>query len=94
MRNILVHGHFHIDTDIVWDAATRDVPAIKPAVDYALFTVQPDWALERPCRCGAPDCRRKITGKDWRLPRVKERYHPHFSPFMNRRIDRLRGRRS
>jgi uncharacterized protein with HEPN domain len=23
MRNILVHGYFDIDTDIVWDAATR-----------------------------------------------------------------------
>src|SRR5574337_1930729 len=27
MRNILVHGYFEIDTDIVWDAATRDAPA-------------------------------------------------------------------
>lgn len=33
MRNVLVHGYFDIDTDIVWDAATRDVPAIKPAVE-------------------------------------------------------------
>jgi uncharacterized protein with HEPN domain len=36
MRNILVHGYFDIDTDIVWDAATRDVPAIKPAVERLL----------------------------------------------------------
>lgn len=27
MRNVLVHGYFEIDTDIVWDAATRDAPA-------------------------------------------------------------------
>ena len=32
MRNILVHGNFDIDTDIVWDAATRDLLAIEPAV--------------------------------------------------------------
>ncbi len=25
MRNILVHGYFDIDTDIVWEAAVRDV---------------------------------------------------------------------
>ena len=25
MRNVLVHGYFEIDTDLVWDAATRDV---------------------------------------------------------------------
>ena len=32
MRNVLVHGYFEIDTDIVWDAATRDAPGLKPAV--------------------------------------------------------------
>jgi uncharacterized protein with HEPN domain len=29
MRNVLVHGYFDIDTDVVWDAARRDVPALK-----------------------------------------------------------------
>lgn len=36
MRNVLVHGYFEIDTDIVWDAAARDVPALKPAVERLL----------------------------------------------------------
>lgn len=27
MRNILVHGYFQTDTDIVWEAVTNDVPA-------------------------------------------------------------------
>ncbi|CAA9456873.1 MAG: Protein of unknown function DUF86, BT0167 group [uncultured Rubrobacteraceae bacterium] len=40
MRNILVHGYFDIDTDIVWDAAIRDVPAIKPAVEQLLKTLK------------------------------------------------------
>lgn len=40
MRNVLVHGYFDIDTDIVWDAATRDVPAIKPAVERLLKTLE------------------------------------------------------
>ena len=40
MRNILVHGYFDIDTDIVWDAATRDVPASKPAVERLLKTLE------------------------------------------------------
>jgi uncharacterized protein with HEPN domain len=31
MRNVLVHGYFDIDTDIVWQAVTNDVPALKPA---------------------------------------------------------------
>lgn len=32
MRNVLVHGYFGIDTEIVWQAVTRDVPALKPAL--------------------------------------------------------------
>jgi uncharacterized protein with HEPN domain len=32
MRNVLVHGYFDIDTDIVWQAVTIDVPALKPAI--------------------------------------------------------------
>lgn len=79
--------------DEVTLVARRDIAAGEElTVDYALFTVRPGWALDRPCRCGAPDCRREITGDDWRLARVQERYYPHFSPFVNRRIERPRSR--
>ncbi|MGD0694468.1 MAG: DUF86 domain-containing protein [Terriglobia bacterium] len=40
MRNVLVHGYFEIDTDIVWDAATRDVPALKSAVEGLLKSLE------------------------------------------------------
>ncbi len=33
MRNVLVHGYFEIDTEIVWDAVTKDFPAPKPALE-------------------------------------------------------------
>jgi uncharacterized protein with HEPN domain len=36
MRNVLVHGYFEIDTDIVWDTVMRDIPALKPAVKELL----------------------------------------------------------
>jgi uncharacterized protein with HEPN domain len=32
MRNVLAHDYFDIDTDIVWQAAMIDVPALKPAI--------------------------------------------------------------
>ena len=32
MRNVLVHGYFGIDIDIVWEAVSRDVPVLKPAI--------------------------------------------------------------
>ncbi|MBS3986124.1 MAG: DUF86 domain-containing protein [Selenomonadales bacterium] len=36
MRNVLVHGYFAIDTDIVWDAASRDVRALKVHIEQLL----------------------------------------------------------
>jgi len=36
MRNILVHGYFEIDLDVVWDAVQQDVPPLKPAVEALL----------------------------------------------------------
>jgi uncharacterized protein with HEPN domain len=36
MRNILVHGYFEIDTDIVWNAVQQDVPPLRAAVEALL----------------------------------------------------------
>ncbi len=36
MRNVLVHGYFEIDTEIVWEAASRDAPALKPDLERLL----------------------------------------------------------
>ena len=78
--------------DEVTLVARRDIAADEElTVDYALFTVQSDWQLELPCRCGLTVCRHQITGSDWMLPAVQTRYYPHFSPFINARIDRLRS---
>jgi hypothetical protein len=71
--------------------ARRNIEAGEEAtVDYALFTTQSNWMLDNRCHCGSPHCRRTITGDDWRREDVQERYRNHFSPFINRRIERLR----
>jgi len=36
MRNILVHGYFDIDTEIVWKAASHDTPALKARIERLL----------------------------------------------------------
>jgi uncharacterized protein with HEPN domain len=41
MRNVLVHGYFEVDTDLVWDAVIRDVPAMKPSIEHLLTTLNP-----------------------------------------------------
>jgi hypothetical protein len=75
--------------DEVTLVARRDIEAGEEAtVDYALFTTQSNWMLDRRCRCGSSHCRRIITGDDWMREDVQERYRNHFSPFINRRIER------
>jgi hypothetical protein len=69
-----------------WDLEAGE----EATVDYALFTTQSNWMLDRRCRCGSPHCRRIITGDDWMREDVQERYRDHFSPFINRRIEKLR----
>jgi uncharacterized protein with HEPN domain len=43
MPNVLVHGYFDTDTDIVWGAVSRDVPDLKPAIErlFAVLTGSP-----------------------------------------------------
>jgi hypothetical protein len=42
------------------------------------------------CACGAETCRGRVSGEDWRLPALWQRYKGYFSPYLQRRIDRLR----
>jgi len=70
--------------------ARRDIAADEElTIDYALFSAQPNWVMDGLCRCGSPFCRRTITGNDWKLKEVQERYCNHFTPFLNARIARL-----
>ncbi len=76
--------------DEVTLVARRDIETGEEAtVDYALFTTQSNWMLDNRCHCGSSNCRRVITGDDWRREDVQERYRDHFSPFINRRIENL-----
>ena len=80
--------------DAVTVVARRDIePGEEVTVDYALQTAQPVALLECPCRCGAAVCRGAVTGDDWGLPELRERYRGHFAPFINERIERAAGPR-
>jgi len=46
-----------------------------------------DYSLE--CRCGSPLCRGKITGKDWMLPELQQRYGDYFSTYLLKKIQKL-----
>jgi len=70
--------------DAVTETARRAIVAGEELTfDYALATVAP-WTM--PCCCGSLSGRGVITGDDWRLPELQERYRGHFSPFIDARI--------
>lgn len=64
-------------------------PGEEICYDYAMTDGSPYDEFE--CRCGEAACRHHITGDDWRLPELQRRYAGHFSPYLQRRIDRLKA---
>jgi len=38
---------------------------------------------------GAKVCRKKVTGVDWKVKEIQNRYKDHFSPLINKRIDSI-----
>jgi uncharacterized protein len=59
-------------------------PGEEVCFDYAMADT--DDYDEFVCECGAPTCRRLITGGDWRLPELQERYRGFMSSYLERRI--------
>lgn len=63
-------------------------PGEEICIDYAMCDGSP--YDEFTCACGTPACRGRVTGNDWRNPTLQRRYAGYFSPYLQRRIERLR----
>jgi len=56
-----------------------------------------DWAMtddddyEMACNCGAPNCRKTITGQDWRKKDLQEKYASYMSWYLMEKIKQLRS---
>lgn len=72
--------------------AMRDIEAGEEiCYDYAMSDGSPYDGFE--CRCGRVGCRRRVSGDDWMLEDLWERYRGHFSPYLQARIDTLAAAR-
>lgn len=72
--------------------ALRDIaPGEEICFDYAMSDSSSYDEFE--CGCGTGLCRKRITGNDWMLPELWERYKDHFSPYLERRIAELKRMR-
>ena len=71
--------------------AMRNIaPGEEVCFDYAMSDGSPYDEFE--CACGATNCRGHVSGNDWALPQLWERYEGYFSPYLQRRIERLRNK--
>lgn len=67
--------------------AMRDIAKGEEiTADYAIWEADEDYISIWECNCGSAKCRKKLTGKDWMLPELQERYKDHFSLLINKRI--------
>lgn len=89
----VIYGNHSCDPNLwmehaVTVSACRDIAASEElTVDYGLHSDDPTW--EMICHCTARLCRKLITGTDWRLSELQERYNHHFSPYLRAKFERL-----
>jgi hypothetical protein len=73
-----------VQGQIVFVALRQILPGEELTHDWAT-TDDDDYILE--CRCGAPTCRRIVTGKDWKRPDLQRKYRGLFSWYLQCLID-------
>lgn len=67
--------------------AMRDIAAGEEiGYDYAMSDSEPYDEFD--CRCGAPQCRGRVRGDDWKRPELQARYRGFFAPHVQTLIDR------
>ena len=64
--------------------AMRDIRAGEELTHDWATTDDDDYSVE--CKCGAPNCRKILTGKDWQRPELQKRYAGYFSAHLARKI--------
>ncbi len=71
--------------------AMRDIEAGEEInFDYAMCDGTPYDEFD--CQCGCENCRGRITGSDWMLPELWEKYEGYFMPYLARRIEALKAK--
>jgi len=67
----------------------RDIEAGEELnFDYAMCDATPYDEFD--CYCGSANCRGRVSGSDWMLPELWEKYDGYFMPYLARRIGALK----
>jgi uncharacterized protein len=72
-------------------AAMREIRAGEELTHDWAMTDDDDYSVD--CNCGAANCRKVLTGKDWQRADLQKRYAGYFSAYLVRKIALLKGSR-
>ncbi|HEX9281604.1 MAG TPA: SET domain-containing protein-lysine N-methyltransferase [Candidatus Udaeobacter sp.] len=64
--------------------AMREIRAGEELTHDWAMTDDDDYSIE--CNCGAANCRKTLTGKDWQHRDLQKRYAGYFSVYLARKI--------
>ena len=67
--------------------AMRDIESGEELTHDWATTDDDDYRIE--CNCGAADCRKVLTGQDWRRKDLQEKYWGYISWYLEEKIRRL-----
>lgn len=68
--------------------AMRDINAGEElTIDYA-FVDNEDYSFE--CHCGSEKCRGTITGFDWKIRELQDKYYQYFAQYLKDKIDLIK----
>lgn len=80
----------------VWMKDAFSLEAMKDIVtneeltaDYALWETNENKISKWKCVCGSKRCRHVITGKDWQIKELQQKYRGHFLPLIEEKINNL-----
>lgn len=81
--NVGLHGEITF-------VAMRDIHKDEElTVDYA-FIDNEEYSFK--CTCGSDNCRGTITGFDWKIKDLQEKYYNYFAQYLKDKIDEERNR--
>lgn len=65
--------------------AMRDIePGEEITLDYAMMESS-DYSFN--CNCGSSNCRKVVTGEDWKREDVQKKYQGYFSDYLAEKIN-------
>lgn len=67
--------------------AMRDIETDEElTIDYAMMESS-EYSFK--CNCGSPNCRKIVTGNDWEIPELQQKYRGYFSDYLQNRVNNL-----